>query len=237
MNKKAKTTNTILILFIVAVIFVGIFYVYPYMQTSTQIKTIAEHRIPADITKEEQDQGMQLKFYDVDGNEIVIPEWFKVVSAVSPITQEFTIVRHSAVACTTKSNCPEYELNPAIDCWNSVCSLKGVFSMDLGVSVVNPASSTTSFLNVRPIALSPSAFSEQMDTTPLDELIPSQTKTWMTTTPIVVEPYEGTTQTFSVTVAGIDKYTGEEVSTGDVIQLTFGADPTGAFSVNIVSPI
>ena len=206
------------------------------MKTSTQIKTIAEHRIPVDITSGEQDQGMQLKFYDADGNEIVIPEWFKVVSAVSPI-QEFTIVRHSTVACTTKANCPGYELNPAIDCWNSVCALKGVFSMDLGVSVVNPASSTTSFLNVRPITLSPLAFSEQMDTTPLDELIPSQTKTWMTTTPIVVGQYEGTTQSFSVTVAGIDKYTDEEVLVGDLIQLTFGADPTGAFSVNIVSPI
>jgi len=237
MNKKAKTTNILLILFIVGIIFVGIFYVYPYIQTSAKIKTIAEHKIPSDLTKEEQDQGFQLKLYDKDGKEIVIPEWFKVSSVINPTFQEFTVIKHTAVPCTTRVNCPGYALNPAIDCWNSVCALKGVSAMDMGVSVINPPSSTVNFLNLKPTITSILVLSQQLDKTVFDKLIPGQTKTWMTTTPIIVAQFEGTSQTFGITIEGTNEYTGEVISASDSIQLQFGADPTGAFQVVIQSPI
>lgn len=235
MNKKGRT-DVVIIILAIALLLAAVFYIVPYMTVTSKIKTIAEHSTPADLSSGEKDTGMQLKFYDADGNEITIPDWFKVNSVMYPTTSEFTIIKHSALACITRTNCPGYATNPAIDCWNLVCAIKGVASMDMGVSIINPPSSTVNFLNVAPSAVTPASFNTQLDKTSLAKLIPGQTKKWMTTTPISVAQYEGTTQSFSVSVTGTNEYTGTAISASDLISLTFGADPTGAFQVVISSP-
>ena len=236
MNKKGKS-NIVMVLAILAIIAVALYYLVPLITLSTKVKTILEHSTPADLSSNEQGTGIQLKFYDANGNEIPIPSWFKVSSIINPTPQEYTIIKHSSVVCTTKANCPGYATNPAIDCWNLVCALKGIASMDMGVSVINPSSSTVNFLNIAPSTVSPTAFNTQLDKTSLAKLIPGQTKSWMTTSPITVAQYEGTTQAFNVTVSGTNEYTGATVSASDTVSLTFGADPTGAFQVVIQSPI
>jgi len=229
-NKQGKA-DKLLVFVIIAIAVVGLFYWF-----SAGGKSILEHREPADISKEEKGTGIYLKLYDEDGNEITIPDWFKVGSIAG---EAFTIVRHPpAPACTAVTQCSGYETNPNIMCWNGKCVLGNVASMDLGISVENPTTSEITFLNVAPSSATPSEWWTSLDKTPVSTLAPGDpVGFWITTSPLSLSGWEGTQQTFSVTVSGTNEYTGQTVTPGDSIQLAFDADPTGEFIVSIVSPI
>ena len=229
-NKKGKT-NVLLVFVVIAIALVGVFYWF-----SAGGKSILEHREPADISKEEEGTGIYLKLYDEDGNEIDIPDWFKVGSIIG---DSFTIVRHPpAPSCTAVSQCDGYLTNPNIMCWNDKCVLGNVGYMDLGISVVNPVSSEITFLNVAPTSATPIEWWNNLDKTAVARLAPGDPAAfWTTASPLPVSGWEGTQQTFSVSVSGTNEYTGATVTPGDTIQLAFDADPTGTFMVSIVSPI
>jgi len=230
-NSKQGKTNVLLVFVVIAIALVGLFYWF-----SAGGKSILEHREPADISKEEKGTGIYLKLYDEEGNEISIPDWFKVGSITG---EAFTIVRHPpAPSCTAVTQCSGYETNPNIMCWSGKCVLGNVGYMDLGISVVNPATSEITFLNVAPSSATPIEWWNNLDKTTVTTLSPGDPAAfWTTTSPLSVSAWEGTQQTFSVTVSGTNQYTGQIVTPGDSIQLAFDSDPTGAFIVSIVSPI
>ncbi len=230
MNKKGKTDRKmVLILVAIAVVIVL------YLLLGTDL--FAVRNGAADISKGEEGTGLYLKLYDKDGNVIDVPDWFKVstIAKVGP----FTIVRHPpAPSCTTRTQCSGYATNPNIICWNDKCVLGNVASMDLGVSVENPSTSEIAFTNVAPFAASPAEFWTKLDKTAHVKLSPGDpVKSWSTTSPMSLSTWEGAQQVFSVTVAGTNEYTGTTFSTSDSITLAFDADPTGAFTVSVVSPI
>lgn len=227
MNTQGK--GNIFVYVIVAVILVALF-----MAFSGQ-KTVVEHKVPADISKGESGTGLDLKFFDKDGNEIQIPDWFKVNAETD--VGGFTIVRRpTAPTCTAVSQCAGYLTNPNIMCWTGKCVLGNVAAMTAGVSVTNPVSSQVSFLNVAPTTVTPAAFNTALSKTPTPTLAPGQTASWSSTA-MSLASWEGTQQTFNVTVQGTNQYTSGTVKASDAIVLAFDADPTGAFTVSVQSPI
>ena len=231
MNKQGKTDNKVIAIVIVLALILVLFLWY-----SGTGKTILEHRQPADISQEEEGTGLDLRLYDEDGNEIEIPDWFS--TATDSKVGIFSIVRHPpAPTCTTRTQCAGYDTNPNIGCWEGKCVLQNIGSMDLGVSVTNPIASEVAFLNVAPSAASPTIFNTNLDKTVTTTLLAGQTASWMTTAPMSVGVWEGTQQVFSISVSGTNEYTGETFTAGDSITLAFDANPAGAFTVSIVSPI
>jgi len=221
-------------IFLVVILVIAAFLAFSVYQAGQ--KTVNEHKTPADISKGESGTGLNLKFYDANGNPIEIPDWFRASSVVD--VAGFAIVSHPpAPTCTVVSACAGYATNPNIMCWNSKCVLGNVASIDMGVSVTNPTSSTVSFLNVAPTTALPAAFNTVLSKTVTSILAPGQTSNWATTSPLSVSPWIGTTQTFSVTVAGTNQYSGVVTSVSDSISLAFEADPQGALSVSVISPI
>ena len=230
MDKKAEQKN-LFIFVIIAIAAIALFIVF----SGNVEKTVLQHKTPADISKSESGTGLDLKFYDKDGNEIQIPDWFKVNSAVD--VAGFTIVRRStAPSCVLKSDCAGYLTNPNIMCWNTKCVLGNVASMTAGVSVTNPATSQVAFLNVAPGTVTPLAFNTALSKIATARLAPGQTASWASTA-MSVAVWEGTSQTFNVTVSGTNEYNSANVKVSDVIVLVFEADPTGAFTVAVQSPI
>lgn len=232
MNNKGEM-NKAFVFLVLLLLIVGIVY-FMSRDKITDTKSVNEHKVPADISKGEDGTGLNLKMYDEDGNEITIPDWFKV-SSISG--DPYTIVTHSpTTSCTTRTNCPGYATNPAIDCYNGVCALKGVSSMTMGVSVTNPSTSGITFQSIGPSAVSPTAFYNALNKTALKTMAPDTTFSWTSTT-ISVAAFEGTTQTFSVTVEGYNPYTGANVTASDSLALSFAANPTGSFTVLVSSPL
>lgn len=233
MNKKAETNNLLIIVILAVVVIVGYLYFTGYFAGGE--KTVTEHKTPADISQSESGTGLDLKFYDKDGNEIEIPSWFKVSSVVN--AGEFTIVRRStAPTCALRTDCAGYATNPNIMCWATKCVLGNVASMTAGVSVTNPTSSQVAFLNVAPTIVKPATFDTALSKTPTPKLLPGNTVSWSSTA-MSVGVWEGTTQTFNVTVQGTNEYNSATVKVSDAIALMFETDPTGAFTVSVQSPI
>lgn len=232
MNNKGETNKAFVFLIVLLLIVGAVYFISKNKVTDT--KSVNEHKTPADISQGEEGTGLNLKLYDEDGNEIDIPDWFKVASISG---EPYSIVTHSpTLACTTKSNCPEYDTNPAIDCYNNVCALKGVSSMTMGVSVVNPSSSGITFQSVGPSSVSPTLFSTSLNKTAVATMVPGKTVSWGSSA-MAVASWEGTTQTFTVTVEGYNPYTGTNVTASDSLALSFAANPAGAFTVTVVSPL
>jgi len=229
MNKQGKT-NTVLILVIVAVV-IGAYFLIGSM---THVKTVAEHAVPADISSNEKGTGLQLKFYDANGNPIEIPSWF---SAQTASVEPFAIVSHPpAPSCVDKTGCPGYATNPSIMCWNSKCVLGGVSAFTMGVQVTNPSASQVSFVNLAPSTASPASFNTALNKVVVAKLTPGQTASWSSTS-ISVTPFLGTDQIFSVSVQGTNEYTGVVNTVSDQLTLSFGNDPSGSFLVSVVAPI
>lgn len=228
MNTKGK--NNLVIWVVVAAVVIALFVMY-----SGNEKTVIEHKTPADISKSESGTGLDLKFFDKDGNEIQIPSWFATNAATD--VGGFTIVRRpTAPTCTAVSQCTGYLTNPYIMCWTGKCVLGNVAAITAGVSVTNPAGSQVAFLNVAPTLVTPAAFNTALTKTPTATLSPGQTASW-TSTAISLGAYEGTQQTFNVTIQGTNQYTSGTVKASDALVLAFDADPTGAFTVSVQSPI
>ncbi len=232
MNKKGQSKSGIVAIVVILLLVAGAFI---YLNQDT--KTVNEHRQPADISDNEDGTGLDLRFYDADGNPIEIPDWFSTASIVSPL-DTFSIVRHPpAPSCTAVSQCAGYQTNPNIQCWNGACVLGNVAAMDIGVNVQNPASSEITFTNVRPTTVTPSAVNSVFDKTPLSSLAPGESHSWQTNSPVDVTVWEGTQQTFSVSVAGVNQYTGATNTVVDSITLAIDEDPTGLFVVSVQSPV
>lgn len=230
MNKNGKdNSKTIVAVILVAVLLIGVYFFF------TQPKTVEQHKNPADISKSEKGTGLQLKFYDANGNPIAIPSWFSTASIVPP---EFSIVsRPPAPSCSDRTQCSGYATNPNIICWNSKCVLGNIVSMDMGVQVTNPSSSQLSFTNLAPTIVSPSLFNTNLNKSVVTRLSPGNTASWVTLTPMAVSSFVGTNQTFSVTVSGTNEYTGAVNTVSDSLLLSFAPDPTGSLTVSVVSPI
>lgn len=228
MNKKGKNLNIWIVIGIVAVIIAAYFLI------TSQAKTVQEHSVPADISKSEKGTGLQLKFYDANGNPIEIPSWFSTASIIEP----FAIVSHPpAPACTVRTQCADYATNPNIICWTGKCVLGNIASMDMGVQVTNPGTSQLAFLNIAPTTAAPSAFNTNLNKTVVAKLSPGGTASWGTLSSISVASFIGTNQTFSVSVQGTNEYTGALNTVSDSLVLNFAADPTGSLTVSVVSPI
>lgn len=231
MNKKGKNDLAVIL---VIVVLVGLFF---FIFSTGGGKTILEHKTPADISKEEEGTGLDLKFYDKDGNLIEIPDWFSTASIV-PIVGDFTIVRHPpAPTCSVVTQCDGHETNPNIMCWGDNCVLGNVAAMDIGVNVQNPSASEISFLNVAPTTITPVAVNTAFDKTALGILAPGQSHSWQTTSPVDVTQWEGIQQTFTISVVGTNQYTGQASTVSDSITLAFDADPAGTFSVVVQTPV
>lgn len=231
MDKQGETKNLIWIVILAIAVF-GIYLVF----SGSGEKSLLEHKTPADLSKGESGTGLDLKFFDKDGKEIQIPDWFKVNSVVD-VGSGFTIVRRTtAPTCTAVTQCAGYLTNPNIMCWNGKCVLGKVASMTAGVSVTNPTSSQLAFLNVAPTLAKPLAFDTALSKTAYAKLSPGQTTSW-TSASMTVSQWEATTQTFNVTVQGTNEYNGALIKVSDAIALAFDADPTGSFTVAVQSPI
>jgi len=184
------------------------------------------------ITKERESEGVKAEKIAFSEARSWIENKKKEIEA-----GEFTIVRRStAPSCIAVTQCAGYATNPNIMCLNSKCVLGNVASMTAGVSVTNPSTSQIAFLNVAPKSATPLAFNTALDKTPVSRLAPGQIAAWASTA-MPVDIWEGTQQTFNVTVSGTNEYNGAIVKASDAIILVFDADLAGTFTVSIQSPI
>lgn len=240
MNKQGEQKSLVVILVILAVVILG---VYLLMQGTT--KTLKEHEEPADISEGESGTGMKFKFYDKEGNLIETPDWFTTASVVN--MGPFSIVKRSpATPCTTDADCPKG------DCYLNECVLRERYYLGIDMSVTT--SGEVPFKSVYPSTVEPAVWSSDLDKTSADlsPTNPSHTfsmKSCTTDADCVgkcmadlfcamdLSNFEGTTQTFNVVVSGTNTYTNEIVTANDTVPLAFDTDPTGAFTVSIISPI
>ncbi len=230
-NKNGKV-NVFVVIALIAVLAFGVFFLF-----STNGKTILEHKEPADLSEKEKGTGLDLRFYDEDGNEIQIPDWFST-SSIVPIGG-FSIVRHPpAPTCTVRTQCTGYDTNPNIMCWTGKCVIGNVASMDAGVNVQNPIASELTFLNVGPISALPAVFWTNIDQRKID-LVPGESASWGTAVsggglgPFSISQFEGSQQTFTIEVEGTNEFTGIPFSVTDSITLAFDTNPAGTFIISI----
>lgn len=187
----------------------------------------------ADITNSGSSSNLFLKFYDSEGNVVGDLNDLKSQSFLSQ-----TIVKGtSPQSCSIRTQCPNYATNPNILCWNGQCVLGNVASMDMGVQIENPSSSQVTFNNVKVITASPSALNTAINKSTISSLVPGQSVSLGTTSPISVTSFAGTTQTFSINVQGTNSYTGQVNDVTASSQLVFASDPTGSLNVGLISPI
>ena len=229
MNKKGRQDLTVVA--VIAVLLVAFLLVY----SGGSARTISEHRSPADISESEKGTGLDLKFYDKEGNPIQIPEWFST-SSIVPVGDFSIVSRPSAPSCTAVSQCSGYQTNPNIKCLNSKCVLGNIGLMDVGVNVQNPTSSEIAFLNVAPAIILPSEVDAAFNKSTFGRLAPGQSKSWNTFAPVDVTKWEGTQKTITISVSGKNEFTGQINTVTDSITLNFDKDPTGIFTVVVQSP-
>ena len=225
MNQKAKTS-----IVIVLAVIIGVILMFAYFGYGAGTKTLKEHAEPADISKEEEGQGMEIHFYDKDGNPVEIPDWFKVAKTTGIVG---AIVEHPpAPTCTVVSDCPG--VNPNVACWQNKCVLTNIASMSTTIKVTNGAS--FDFNDVYISSASPAGFAGALPTgvASKKQLPGGQTISWPSTImDFQALGWVGTTQTFTATVQGTSSYDGSGHTSSDSITLKFSDDPTGAFSVLI----
>jgi len=166
-------------------------------------------------------EGFNLRLYDSDGNLINIPQEFSgyaIWTTETPIT------------CSIDANCPT-----GTTCWDNECVIRGVASMALDFSVKSQSADVT-YNNLHITSATPSEWSNQLPTDSRN-LAPSATSVFTQTIPFSIPSvWEGSSQTFSVTIAGTSDYDGTIVDDTKSISYKFYADPTGGFTVNIINP-
>jgi len=239
MKKKDDKTIIAIILLLLALLLI-----WWFVSSST---TITEHKQAADISKNESGTGLDLKLYDINKNEIEIPDWF--ATATESKIGTFTVVSHPpAPTCTTRTQCSGYDTNSNIDCWNGKCVLQNVSFIDFRYRVYNSKNSGASFLNVSISSVYPSEFDNNLLKTKLESLLPGQTAIWESLSLMDITVWEGTLQKFDISISGIKEFTGEIFSVSDSITLSFNAETNGdvgggetpfteGFVVSIISPV
>jgi len=230
MNKKANNTWAI-VLIIVAIIILALFYF-----GGLGFKSLKDHGEPADISKDEDGQGMDVTFYKkVDGEwvPVNIPDWFKVVSEGTGVVG--AIVEHPpAPTCATTSDCPGSGSNPDVTCWQGKCVLVDIDGMQVTIRVSNGAD--FDFNDVYISSATPTGFANALPTgTANKQQLPAGGEvSWASgIMDLAAEGWIGTQQTFSVIVQGTNSYDDSTQSSSDSITLKFSEDPTGSFSVII----
>lgn len=229
MDKNAKISIWLIIGLIVVA---GILLIY--FTGGADSKTLKEHAEPVDISTEQEGQGIEVHFYDSDGNPIEIPAWFKVMGAAGGVVG--AIVEHPpAPTCIIRTDCAGAGANPFIDCWQGSCVLTNVESMDVAVKVTNGAN--FDFENVHISSATPVGFAGAFPSVTKD--LPSGSTISFPSNIMNFESlgWVGTTQTLSVVVEGINSYDGKTQQSSDSIIFKFSADPTGGFSVVIQSAV
>jgi len=229
MYKKAKTNIWIVLGIIVVLVLLLGYYGY-----GTGTKTLKEHAEPVDISKNEEGQGIQINFYDKEGNPVEIPDWFKVASTTGIVG---AIVEHPpAQTCNEVADCPS--AGPNVACWENKCVLTNIVAMDVAIRVTNGAG--FKFNDVYISSASPPGFASALPTgiASKQQLSAGATISWVSS----VMNFEslgwlGSTQTFSVNVHGTSSYDGSGADSSDSISLRFSEDPTGAFSVLIETAV
>lgn len=195
----------------------------------TPIKALGE---PADINKGESGAGMSLNLYDEYGYPIPIPEWFASTSGGL-----FAIVgRVPEPSCTVREDCPEYEINPYVGCWNNKCVLTNVNAIAIGMTVTNNPPPVVNYVNVSPtyFQIGSYAYTPKMNTSKVS-LASGQSAFWKSSTfnientglspSSVLGSFINQTIKFRITVKGINEYSGQEVVLNDEISLSFLEDP------------
>jgi len=231
MNKKGENKSKA---WIVIVLLIAGVIAYFYF-TGSAIKTVNEHKVPADLSKNEQGTGMSVRFVDSNGNPINIPDWF----SASPKAEDYSIVSHSNVPCTISSDCAGYSSDPThIMCWGTPgkCVLGNVAGIYIDFIVTNPLTSEITFLNVQPVSATPTAFSNALNRTIKASLIPGETYKWTMPVAIGTSQFEAVgSQTFTTSVVGKNAYTGLNNTVTDQITFGFVRDPVGGLTVGIQS--
>lgn len=233
MNKqgKSETGKTIAVIVILLAVVLGAYLLI----SSSQSKTIQQHQKPADISSSQTGTGLNVVLKDAQGNPIAIPSWFSTSSIVAP---GFAVVRHNIVGCSDRTACSGYATNPNIMCLSSQCVLGNVATIVIGINVTNPSTSQITFTNIAPGTLSPTVLDAAISKTPVASLAPGQSVGWVSSDMnIQSNGWIGTSQTFTVSATGTNSYTGQSSSVSDSVTLSFLADPSGALTVSIVSPI
>jgi hypothetical protein len=249
MNKKGKS-NIVVIIVIALLLIAGIYY---YI-SSTHIKTITEHAIPADISKGESGTGLKLSLFNCPEDllnkpiitaeeslrcrKIEIPSWFSSQN----VLQDYAIVKSpSPSPCPSglRTECANYATNPDIMCWNSQCVLGNTNSLRLSYSIKNEGSQGIVFNNVQVTSASPGVFNSSVNKTMVNGLGPGQTASFAMgpLMSISANGWIGTNQTFILNASGISNYDGLTTKTGDLVILGFYPDPSGSLSITIVKVV
>lgn len=218
------------------------------------VKPLSEHYEPADLSKEEEGTGMGMKFYEKledysqsecedagyiweDGGggpacwkEKSTPDWFKVTGIITGVVG--AIVKHPpAPSCSVDSDCPA---GSDVRCWEGECVLANRDGISTIIQVGN--SESFDFNNVYLYDATPTGYYNSLPIgTSHSKTLPSESTIDWSSGVMDIEGLEwnGTQQTFSVTVTGKHPLTAETVTASDSVTLEFIEDPTGSFSVGI----
>lgn len=258
MNKNGKLDVIVWVLLAIAIIVVYI------VITGGKIIPLSQEANPADLTnKKGSGTGIAVSLYNCPPDlanksiitqselsqyctKIAVPITFSSTST-SPVAS--IVTRTTPITCTSTASClTSYSTtataSPNLMCYNSQCVLGSVTAISLSIGVTNPASSQITFTSVSPTSVTSTpltgVWATAMGTMTPQTIIPGQTFTWtgsaMGTSQFgsVATP---TTQTFAMTISGTNSYTGAVTTQSSSVALTFAADPTGAFTVIVNSPI
>lgn len=157
---------------------------------------------------------------------------------------ESIVTRTTPITCTSTATClASYSttaaLSPNLECYNSQCVLGSITAIQLGIGVLNPASSTLTFTGVSPTSVTSTlagVWSTAMSTMASQTLTPGQSYSW-TGAAMGTSQFVGTTQTFATTISGTNGYTGSVTQATSSVSLVFATDPSGSLTASISSPI
>lgn len=224
-----------------------------YLFVSGGVNTLSSHSNPADISKSNSTgQGITVQAYhcpdsvlaqynstgliplSVEQTEctlLTIPQNFGVGAGASIVTN-----LGNPTVCSTTAQCQSKFSSTGVECYQGQCVLASVSSIQVGVSVTNPSTSQVTFNNVYPSSVSPTIWNTSMSNKTAVTLIPGQTGSW-SGSGILTSGLQGTNQTFAVVVSATNSYTGAVTTVSDQVQLRINADPTGALTISIASPV
>lgn len=239
--------DTIWVIVIIALVVIGIgYFVY-----QGGVKTLEEHKKPANLEEQTQNTGMDVTFYNKDGEPVPAPDWFKTVEA-EPLGAVVSRTDIGETTCQVVSDCPGYEDNPAILCYDfdyddtSECILK-VASIGIDMSV---SSGGVDYRDVKITNSSPQVFTQALPTTQVDldrnsttafesdiMKLESDAQCPVNKTCLDATSLKGSVTNFYAKIEGYNKFTGQWDTASDNINFRFSETPQGNLSLAIQSPI
>jgi len=211
-----KNNSTIWIIVIAALVIGG---AYLSLNSGESITVDGEQVTPGD-------DGFLLRLFDANGNELIIPEGFSSTSNKGLFSVWTTT---SPITCSTDTNCPT-----GTTCWQGECVMQNVASMSLGFVVESDSNSVT-YTNLGVKSATPTAWATALGTAHRT-LAPGATQVFTSSIFAIPTAWEGTTQSFSVTIDGTNNYDGQVEEDTKTVSYQFFEDPTGGFTVSISNP-